>query len=256
MMGAGLVRGFVAAQVLHPDDILVYDVESQRLAAVVEESAVATAPDNRAVVAQAETILVAVKPQVIAEVLTPLADDFIAGQLLISIAAGIRLAQLRTLVGPELALVRVMPNILCTIRQGAAAYCLDEEVTVSQQQLVQELLGSVGTAMQVSERLLDAVTGLSGSGPAFAAVFIEALADGGVAAGLPREVAVQLAAQTVAGAGQWVLLRGNPALLKDQVTSPGGTTAAGLQQLEARGLRSAASEAVVAAARRSEELGN
>ena len=109
---------------------------------------------------------------------------------------------------------------------------------------------------QVEEKLMDAVTGLSGSGPAFAAVFIEALADGGVAAGLPRQIAMRLAAQTVAGAGHWVLAYANPALLKDMVTSPGGTTAAGLCELEARGLRSAAVEAVVAATQRSQELGN
>ena len=256
IMGAGLVRGFLAAQVLQPDDILVYDVDAQRLKALVEETAVSAAADNRTVVGQAATILVAVKPQVIAEALGTVGDHFAPGQLLISIVAGIRLAELREMVGSHPALVRVMPNILCTIQQGAAAYSLDEKVTTDQHQLVERLLASTGTAMQVPEQLLNAVTGLSGSGPAFAAVFIEALADGGVAAGLPRETALRLAAQTVAGAGHWVLSRGNPAQLKDQVTSPGGTTAAGLTQLEARGLRSAALEAVIAAARRAEQLGS
>ncbi len=255
-MGTGLVRGFLAAQVLSADDILVYDVDSQRLEALVADTTVRAAADNQAVVTQSEAVLVAVKPQVIEQVLRPLAPHFASGQLLISIAAGIGLAQLREWVGPAPALVRVMPNILCTIQQGAAAYCADDEVTDSQQQLVEQLLGSVGAVAQVPEKLMDAVTGLSGSGPAFAAVFIEALADGGVAAGLPRDVALQLAAQTVAGAGQWVLTHGNPAQLKDMVTSPGGTTASGLCQLEARGLRSAAVEAVVAAARRSQELGS
>lgn len=255
-MGGGLVRGFIAAAVLPADDILVYDIGDRRLADLTAETGVVAATDNQAVVRQSETVIVAVKPQVIAAVLGPLSDDFAAGQLVISIAAGIRLAQLREMVGPQPALVRVMPNILCTIQQGAAAYSLDDKVTVAQQQLVEQLLGSVGTVAQVEEKLMDAVTGLSGSGPAFAAVFIEALADGGVAAGLPRDVSVRLAAQTVAGAGQWVLKQGNPALLKDTVTSPGGTTAAGLCQLEARGLHSAAAEAVLAAARRSEQLGN
>ncbi len=255
MMGAGLVRGFIAAEAVAGDDILAYDIDSQRLADLVAEVGVVAAEDNQTVVEQSQTVLIAIKPQLIAQVLAPEAAGFAEGQLLISIAAGIRLAQLREMVGPQPALVRVMPNILCAIGQGAAAYSLDDKVTVAQQQIVEKLLGSVGTVAQVEERLMDAVTGLSGSGPAFAAVFIEALADGGVTAGLPRDVALQLAAQTVAGAGQWVLDEGNPARLKDQVTSPGGTTAAGLAQLEAHGLRSAALEAVVAAARRSEQLG-
>ncbi len=256
MMGAGLVRGFVAGGVLPTDDIVVYDIDHQRLEALVEETGVTAAEDSHAVVNQSEAILVAVKPQVMAEVLGSLKTDFAADQFLMSIAAGVRLAQLRQWAGPAPALVRVMPNILATIQEGAAAYCTDDKVTDAQRQIVEELLGSVGTVAPVQEHLMDAVTGLSGSGPAFAAVFVEALADGGVAAGLGRDVALQLAAQTVAGVGKWALSRGNPSALKDMVTSPGGTTAAGLCQLEARGLRSAVIEAVRAATQRSQELGD
>ncbi len=255
-MGAGLVRGFVAGGVLPTDDIVVYDIDHQRLEALVEETGVTAAEDSHAVVSQSEAVLVAVKPQVMAEVLGSLKTDFAADQLLMSIAAGVRLAQLRQWAGPAPALVRVMPNILATIQEGTAAYCTDDKVTDAQRQIVEELLGTVGTVAPVQEHLMDAVTGLSGSGPAFAAVFVEALADGGVAAGLGRDVALQLAAQTVAGVGKWVLSRGNPSALKDMVTSPGGTTAAGLCQLEARGLRSAVIEAVRAATQRSQELGD
>jgi len=149
----------------------------------------------------------------------------------------------------------VMPNILCTVRESASAYATGPEVTEEQQAWIESLLGSAGLVLRVEERLLDAVTGLSGSGPAFAAVFCEALADGGVAAGLPRPVAVQLAAQVLLGTGRWVLEHGSPAQLKDAVTSPAGTTIAGLQALESGGLRSAALQAVRAAAQRSSELG-
>ena len=151
--------------------------------------------------------------------------------------------------------MRAMPNILGTIGEGATAYATDEKVSDQQRSLIEALFGAVGVVVHLEEDLLDAVTGLSGSGPAFVALFMEALTDGAVAAGLPREVALQLAAQTVRGAAQWVLEGRGTNKLKEAVTSPGGTTAAGLRVLERRGLRSAAIEAVVAAARRSEELG-
>jgi len=151
--------------------------------------------------------------------------------------------------------VRAMPNILCTVRESASAYAVATEVSAQQSALVDALLGSVGLVRRVEERLLDAVTGLSGSGPAFAAVFCEALADGAVAAGLPRPLALELAAQVLVGTGRWVLENGSPALLKDQVSSPAGTTIAGLEALEAGGLRAAAMQAVRSAAARSEQLG-
>jgi len=152
-------------------------------------------------------------------------------------------------------LVRVMPNIAVTVRASASAYAVDEKVTDAQAGRVQKLFEAVGIALPIEERLMDAVTGLSGSGPAFVATLIEALADGGVAAGLPRKTAIKLAAQTAMGAARLCQEMDSPALLKDAVASPGGTTIAGLRVLEAKGFRSAAIEAVLAAVRRSEELG-
>ena len=254
-MGAGLVQGAVAAAALSKDQVIFYDPDCERQEAMSSFLGGGCAAGNEDVVTQAEAVVVAVKPQVIASVLTPLQEEFRPDHLVISIAAGVALSRLRELCGPNPALVRVMPNILCTIARGAAAYSTDEKVSAPQRALVEALFSSTGTVVLIEERLLDAVTGLSGSGPAFAAVFIEALADGAVAVGLPRDVATQLAAQTVSGAGQWVLEGRQPAGLKDAVTSPGGTTAAGLRVLEQRGLRSAAAEAVVAAAHRSEQLG-
>ena len=148
-----------------------------------------------------------------------------------------------------------MPNTPCLVGQGACGYCLGGKATAEDGQLVQQMLGAVGVAYQVEEKLLDAVTGLSGSGPAFVYVMIEALSDGGVRMGLPRHVATALAAQTVRGAAEMVLVTGeHPGVLKDRVTSPGGTTIAGLQALEAGGVRAALMAAVEAATRRAAEL--
>jgi pyrroline-5-carboxylate reductase len=154
-------------------------------------------------------------------------------------------------------LVRLMPNTPCLVGQSASGYCLGPNATPADGQLVAQLLGAVGKAFAVDEKMLDAVTGLSGSGPAFVYIMIEALSDGGVRMGLPRDVAAALAAQTVRGAAEMVISSGeHPAVLKDRVASPGGTTIAGLQALEAGGVRAALISAVEAATRRSIELGS
>ena len=176
-------------------------------------------------------------------------------KLIVSIAAGLRIAALSGLFGNDLRLVRVMPNTPCLVGQGACGFCLSEQATDADAELVERLLTAVGIAFRVEERLLDAVTGLSGSGPAYVYMMIEALSDGGVRMGLPRNVATALAAQTVRGAAQMVLATGeHTGALKDKVASPGGTTIAGIQALEAAGLRAALMSAVEAATRRSIEL--
>ena len=254
-MGSGLLRGAIAAEIVSGQQVAFYDPDPGRQEAVAALLGHPAADSNQQVVELAQVVVVAVKPQVIASVLSPLQEQFGDDQLVVSIAAGVPLVRLAELCGPNPALVRVMPNILCILGEGAAAYSADAKVNAEQQAFVEALFGAVGTVAYVDEELLDAVTGLSGSGPAFVALFVEALADGAVAAGLPREVALQLAAQTTRGAAQWVLEGRQPADLKQAVTSPGGTTAAGLRVLERCGLRSATIEAVVAAARRSEQLG-
>ncbi|MCA9100921.1 MAG: pyrroline-5-carboxylate reductase, partial [Planctomycetales bacterium] len=176
--------------------------------------------------------------------------------LIVSIAAGVTLETLVELAGGAPRYVRVMPNTPCLIGQGASGYCLGPGADATDGALVKRMLEACGAAYEVSESLLDAVTGLSGSGPAFVYVLIDALADGGVRAGLPRDVAIGLAARTVRGAADMVLTTGrHPAALKDEVTSPGGTTIAGLQALEDRSVRAAMIAAVEAATRRSQELG-
>jgi pyrroline-5-carboxylate reductase len=198
----------------------------------------------------------AVKPQLLASVSGGLKGKIPTGTLVVSIAAGVRLSQLAAWLGEDVRLIRVMPNTPCLVGQGACAFSLGKQATAADAETVEKLLKAVGTAYEVEEKLLDAVTGLSGSGPAFVYVMIEALGDAGVNMGLPRAIASALAAQTVRGAAEMVLATGeHTAVLKDRVASPGGTTIAGLQALENGGLRGTLIAAVEAATKRSIELG-
>jgi pyrroline-5-carboxylate reductase len=191
-----------------------------------------------------------------AEVIRELAGKIPGSALVVSIAAGVRLARLAEWLGEETRVVRVMPNTPCLIGEGACGYCLGERATPDDGELVGKLLEAVGTAWQVEEKMLDAVTGLSGSGPAFVFVIIEALSDAGVLVGLPRHIAASLAAETIRGSVDMLLATGeHPAVLKDRVASPGGTTIAGLQAIERGALRATLIAAVEAAAKRSTELG-
>ena len=254
-MGRALLNAAIRKGVVSAGEVIASDVSPYCRDAVGQMGCFAT-DDNREVVRSARTLLIAVKPQVIREVLADLRDEFRDGQVLISIAAGVSLDTLRRAAGDVPRLVRVMPNICCTVGMAASAFAADEAVAAEQLQFVEDLLAAAGEVVEVREELLDAVTGLSGSGPAFVAVFIEALADGGVSAGLPREQAQKLAAQTVLGAARWLLdSEAKPSELKDLVSSPGGTTIAGLRELEEGGFRSATMNAVIAAARRARELG-
>jgi pyrroline-5-carboxylate reductase len=203
-----------------------------------------------------KVLVLAVKPQMIPALLTEIHPVLLPNQLFISIAAGITLAQLAEGLGEPTRIVRVMPNTPALVGMSATAFSVNARTTVEDVALVTKLFQAIGIAFPVAEKLLDAVTGLSGSGPAYVYVMIEALADGGVRAGLPRDVAQQLAAQTVLGSAQMVLTTGrHPGALKDAVASPGGTTIAGLHALEQAGFRGAVMDAVLAAAQRAEELG-
>jgi pyrroline-5-carboxylate reductase len=212
---------------------------------------------NRDVVAACDVLVLAVKPQVMPELCAELKLALSAKHLVISIAAGVTLQTLADGLGEKTRLVRVMPNTPCLVGASATGYSPGATATADDVELVGALFGSVGKAFRVAEPLLDAVTGLSGSGPAFVYTFIEALADGGVKCGLPRDVALALAAQTVLGSAKMVLETGqHPGMLKDAVASPGGTTIAGLHALERAGFRAAAIDAVEAATKRSWELGS
>src|SRR5262245_722779 len=213
--------------------------------------------ENRAVVEQSNTLVLAVKPQSMAAVLAEIRDVVQRREpLVVSIAAGVTLTQLAESLGSATRLVRVMPNTPCLVGASASGFTPGEHASAADVSLVQALLDDVGTAFRLPESLLDAVTGLSGSGAAFVYLVIEALSDGGVRVGLPRDVATGLAAQTVLGAAKMVLqTREHPGALKDAVASPGGTTIAGLHELERAGVRGALMNAVEAATRRAAELG-
>ncbi len=255
-MARALAKGFVHAGLVTPEHIVASDpvpAAFQQFAADV--AGAKTLTGNLAVVEQASIIFLAVKPQSMAAVFAELSGKIVPGKLFVSIAAGVTLAKLEA--GLKTGrVIRVMPNTPALVGEGASAYALGPGATAADSQLVGQLLAAVGQALVVDEKLLDAVTGLSGSGPAFVYVMIEALSDGGVRMGLPRDVAAALAAQTVRGAAAMVIETGeHTSVLKDKVASPGGTTIAGLQVLEDRGLRAALIAAVEAATRRSQELG-
>lgn len=213
-------------------------------------------PDNAVVLDAADVLVLAVKPQTMAAVLNDLRPRLADRHLVVSIAAGVTLAQLAEGLGADTRIVRVMPNTPCLVGASATGIAAGPAATPEDATLVQGLFAAVGQAFVLPEPLLDAVTGLSGSGPAYVYMLIEALADGGVRVGLPRPVAQALAAQTVFGAAKMVLETGtHPAALKDAVASPGGTTIAGIHALERAGFRAAAMDAVEAATRRATELG-
>ena len=253
-MAEALLRGWVNAEMFAAGDVTACDPSAARRD-VFAELGICVSSDNADAVSGADALLVAVKPQVLEAVCAPVGSSVADGTLIISIAAGVTLAKLEEIFGEGRPIVRVMPNILHAVQEGVAALCANDAVSAEQMDFALELFRSIGVAEAVEERLMDAVTGLSGSGPAFVFVFLEALSDGAVAAGLPRALATPFAAQTVLGAAKWVLAGKRPGELKELVTSPGGTTIAGLRAAEAGGLRAATIEAVIASAERSAELG-
>jgi pyrroline-5-carboxylate reductase len=255
-MAKALAGGFVAAQLVEARQVVAFDpVAAAAESFVAKVSGATLASDNAGVARQADVVFLAVKPQNMPAAMQQLAGHVTPAKIFVSIAAGATLAKLEAGLGTG-RVIRVMPNTPALVGQGASAYALGSGATPDDGKLVGQLLAAVGQAHLVEEKLLDAVTGLSGSGPAFVYLVIEALTDGGVQMGLPRDVAAALAAQTVRGAGTMVVeTHQHPAVLRDQVTSPGGTTIAGLAALEQRGLRSALIAAVEAATRRSQELG-
>jgi pyrroline-5-carboxylate reductase len=254
-MATALARGFVHQAGLPAEQITAFDVSTAAADGFCSVTGGRILGSNAAVVQQSDVVFLAVKPQQMVGLLSEIAAVVNESQCLVSIAAGVSIPQLLTGLGSQRRIIRVMPNTPALVGQGASALCRGGTATSLDVETVTTLLKAVGVAVEVSEGLLDAVTGLSGSGPAFVYLIIEALSDGGVRMGLPRALATQLAAQTVLGAAQMVLTTGkHPGQLKDAVTSPGGTTIAGLHALEQGGLRGCLMNAVQAATERSSEL--
>ncbi len=249
---AGLLRKGVAAA----EHLIVSDPDGPRRELLADRFGVTVHADNRAAAQGAELVVLCVEPQVLDAVLDEVVSSLQARPLVMSVAAGYPISRLQAHLKTTTRLVRAMPNTPSTIGEGVTAVNFAPGLSAEDQDRARCLFESVGKVVVVEERLMDAVTGLSGSGPAYVFAMIEALADGGVLMGLPRATALVLAAQTVAGAARMVLEQGaHPAVLKDRVASPGGTTIAGLSCLEQGRLRATLMSAVTAAAQRSQELG-
>ena len=255
-MATALAAGAIDAQVFQGSQLIfVEPSEKQREVLLRQFPESEIASESSVLLSACEQVILAVKPHILKEIAGELAAGASQKNLFVSIAAGISLANLRAMLATK-RVIRVMPNTPCQVGEGASGLAADEGVSKADLDWARQLMESVGLVEQVPDQLMHAVTGVSGSSPAYLYLVIEALSDGGVAQGLPRAMATKLAAQAVVGAGKMVLESGlHPGALKDQVTSPGGTTIAALRELEASGVRSAFIEAVAACAERSEELG-
>jgi pyrroline-5-carboxylate reductase len=258
VMGEALLSRLIISGIYQGSEIIVSEPQAERRGYLEQQYGVVVTTDNSLVLGAAKTaVMLAIKPQIFSAVAQELADILPTehSPLIISILAGVTLKQLEAAF-PQVPIIRAMPNTPATVGAGVTAISLGAYTHLTHQQTAQQIFTAVGEVVEVSESLMDAVTGLSGSGPAYVALMIEALADGGVAVGLPRAIAQQLAVQTVLGTATLIQeTKIHPAELKDRVTSPGGTTIAGVSALEKAGFRSAVIEAVKASKERAQELG-
>lgn len=255
-MAEALIRGLLRAQSTTPEQLVATARRPARLEELSKAYGVRTTSDNLAAVRESDIIVLSVKPQAMLKLVTAIAPAVDDRKLLISVAAGVPMAALERALGKSARIVRAMPNTPALVGAGACALARGTHASEADVATASSIFRAVGTTTEVDENLLDAVTGLSGSGPAYIFLIIEALSDAGVKVGLPRYTALNLAAQTVLGSAKLLLETGtHPGHLKDQVTSPGGTAIAGLHTLEAGGLRTTLINAVEAATRRARELG-
>jgi pyrroline-5-carboxylate reductase len=255
-MAGALIKGLLHSGTVGASHIQASDVREERLAELTAEHGITTTKDNAELAAWADVIVLAVKPQVIDKVMVPVARTIKPHALVVSIAAGVPIESIESRLPANTRVIRTMPNTAAIALAGATAIAPGTHASEEDLALARTLFEATGRVVVLDETLLDAVTGLSGSGPAYVMLMIEALADGGVKVGLHRETALLLAAQTVYGSAKLLLETGeHPGRLKDMVTSPGGTAIAGLHTLEAGGLRTTLIDAVENATRRSVELG-
>jgi pyrroline-5-carboxylate reductase len=257
-MGKALAAGAINAGAVAASEVFGYDIHPPAMEGLVAEHGVTAAGSIGELATTVDVLILATKPYHASAALQSIAASGSTKEslLVISVAAGLKLERLEGEVGEGARMIRSMPNTPALIGMGAAAFTLGSAATEEDSATANRLLGAVGLVIEINESLMDAVTGLSGSGPAYVYMFIEALTDGGVQNGLPCEQARELAVQTVIGAAAMVQATGtHPAILKEMVTSPGGTTIAGLEALESHAFRSACIDAVNSATRRAEELG-
>ncbi len=257
-MGEALVSGLVCAKATDPENIICTDINELKLKKIAEKYKVKTSTDNVEAVRTSDIIIYAVKPQILASILKDTADSLDMGKIIISIAAGVPLAVIESCLNKDLRLVRVMPNIAAFVKESATAIAAGKHASQEDINLAKAIFDSVGKSVFIEENILmDAITGLSGSGPAYIFLIVDALADAGVKMGLSRDDALFLSSQTVMGAAKLLMdTKEHPGQLKDRVTSPGGTAIAGIHTLEMGGLRTTLINAVEAATKRSRELGD
>ncbi len=255
-MGESLVRGLIVSKTVSPGNIIVSDTRRQAVESLVKKYKVKGAADNTEAVQGSEIIVLCVKPDCVGDVIKKLGRKLNRGKLIISIAAGVQLNSLVSCLPKGARIVRAMPNMAAMVGQSATAICAGGGADENDVAATRLIFDAVGKSVVVRESLMDAVTGLSGSGPAYVFMFLEALTDAGVRCGLARDVAAELAGQTLYGSALLAKETGeHPAALKDRITSPGGTTIAGIASFEENGFRSAVIKAVEAATARSKELG-
>jgi pyrroline-5-carboxylate reductase len=256
-MAEALLKGLLQADVVTPQNVVATGPRQERLDDLTARFGIQTTRNNSEAVALADIVLLSVKPQILDRVLSEIAAALPPQALIISVAAGVPIDAIAARLNPHAKICRSMPNTPARVGAGATAIAGGTYVDENDMACVQEIFKAVGFVTQVDETQLDAVTGLSGSGPAYVFMIIEALADAGVKVGLPRYKALALAAQTVLGSAKLLIETGeHPGVLKDSVTSPGGTAIAGLHTLEEGGLRTTLINAVVAASKRAQELGD
>ena len=255
-MGEALIKGIVEAGLVAPASVHAFDVRPERTAELSQRYGICAATSNAQVLGVADVVILAVKPQIMAAVLKEMRSALGRRNLIISIAAGVSTSRLRETLGSEARLIRVMPNTPALVQEGVTAIARGQKLEPGDLETAEELFRAVGKVVVLDEGLMDAVTGLSGSGPAYVAIVIESLADGGVNMGLDRATAMTLATQTVLGSARLLSETGlHPGALKDMVSSPGGTTIAGIAGLEEGGIRATLMTAVERATLRSRELG-
>ena len=255
-MAEAIIRGLLESRTVAPDHITASDVMPERRQFMQTTYHIKTTGDNGELVAGSDILVLAVKPEVVSEVLRHIGPHTNDTKLVISIVAGLTVAAMATALGPGTRIVRTVPNTPVFVGEGMVALASDGPARDEDYAVTTAIFSPVARIVSIEEKLMDAALGVSGSGPAYGFLMIEALSDGGVKMGLPRQIALELAAQTLLGAAKMCLESGrHPGQLKDMVTSPGGTTIAALHKMEAAGVRSALIDAVEAATHRSRELG-
>jgi pyrroline-5-carboxylate reductase len=256
-MGEALVSGLISSASSKPENIICTDVRKAKLGEIHEKYGVQTTADNLEAVSKSDIVIYAVKPQIMAAVLKETAEKLDMSKLIISIAAGVPMEAIESFLNKKLRLIRVMPNIAAAVKEAATAVAAGKHASEEDIKLAMTIFNSIGKTVFIPENyLMDAITGLSGSGPAYIFLIVEALADAGVKVGLSRQEAFFLSAQTVLGAAKMLIeTKEHPGQLRDRVTSPGGTAIAGLATLEQGGLRTTLINAVEVATNRSKELG-